>query len=65
MKTKYISLYRTSTRSQELGLLSQRSAVTAYILSTGGILLQEFTEQESGGNKDRNTFGSDINLETL
>ena len=62
---KYLAYYRTSTRTQDLGLLAQRSAVTAYINSNGGTLISEDQEKETGANKDRIRFGADINLGTL
>lgn len=67
-QTKYVALYRVSTNDQKerkLGLLSQRSNVAAYIENTGGVLLAEFEEIQSGGNKDVISYGADISLESL
>lgn len=53
---KHIAYFRVSTARQGrsgLGLEAQRDAVMTYIKSTGGRLLAEFTEVESGKRNDR------------
>ncbi len=53
---KFIGLYRVSTTKQqdsELGLRAQRFAVRAYVKQINGVLVEEVTEIESAGNKDR------------
>ena len=52
----YIPYYRVSTAKQGrsgLGLESQQSIVRKYIESSGGEILQEFTEIESGKSRTR------------
>jgi DNA invertase Pin-like site-specific DNA recombinase len=51
---KYIAYYRVSRKEQGisgLGLLAQRSSVQKYVSSQDGIILDEFTEIETGTNK--------------
>lgn len=65
---KFIALYRVSTQKQGvsgLGLEAQRTSVREYISSIGGSLLEEFTEVESGGNKDRISFNKNYTIEGL
>lgn len=50
---KYIAYYRVSTQRQNLGLEAQRSSVATYIASTGGTLIAEYSEKESGKNNYR------------
>ena len=53
---KYIGYYRVSKKSQGisgLGLAAQKSAVTKYVDSQDGIILNEFTEVETGTNKKK------------
>lgn len=68
MKTKYVALYRVSTNDQKerkLGLLSQRSNIANYIDNNSGVLLSEYEEIQSGGNKDVISYGADISLDSL
>lgn len=65
---KYVALYRVSTYNQKerkLGLLAQRSNIANFISQTDGVLLQEFEEIQSGGNKDVISYGADISLDSL
>lgn len=51
-----VAYFRVSTRQQErsgLGLLAQRDAVQRFVQSSGGALIGEFTEIESGRHRDR------------
>jgi DNA invertase Pin-like site-specific DNA recombinase len=53
---KLVAYYRVSTKGQGesgLGLEGQRAAVLAYAKSTGGVIVTEFTEVESGRKSDR------------
>ena len=53
---RFVAYYRVSTDRQGvsgLGLDAQRSTVSAYLEQTDGLLLDEFTEIESGKRKDR------------
>lgn len=53
---KFVAYYRVSTTKQGesgLGLEAQRSAVTEYLKRTGGNLLADFTDIESGAKDDR------------
>lgn len=53
---RFVSYLRVSTRAQGqsgLGLEAQRSAVTLHVASSGGDLLKEFIEVESGKRNDR------------
>lgn len=66
-KKSFIALYRVSTGQQQdsgLGLKAQRQSVLSYI-NTNGVLLKEFTEIESGANKDKIQFGKELSLESL
>lgn len=52
-QTKYVAYYRVSTRAQGdsgLGLEAQRSAVAGFVK---GVIIEEFTEVESGKNNQR------------
>lgn len=54
--TKYVSYLRVSTQRQGhsgLGLEAQRAAVEQFLLPTGGAVLQEFVEVESGSRRAR------------
>ncbi len=56
METNYILYFRVSTMRQGasgLGLEAQRAASENYCRSTGGKILREFTEVESGKRSDR------------
>jgi hypothetical protein len=55
-KNRFISYRRVSTERQGrsgLGLEAQREAVARYIAQTGGELVEEFQEVESGKRNDR------------
>lgn len=65
---RYVALYRVSTQRQGisgLGLDSQVYAVKNYISHIGGEIIAEFTEVESGGNKDRISFNKKYSKELL
>ena len=57
MKTKkLVAYYRVSTKGQErsgLGLEAQRTAVAEYARQTGGAVIAEYTETETGKTSDR------------
>lgn len=59
---KYISYYRTSTIKQNLGIEAQRTTVMNYIKSSGGELVGEISEQESGKNDKREGLEQAIRL---
>lgn len=51
---KYIAYYRVSRKEQGisgLGLSAQRTSVTAYAKAQDGIIVEEYTEVETGTNK--------------
>lgn len=51
---QYVAYYRASRKEQQisgLGLSAQKTAVTKYVEAQDGIILQEFTEIETGTNK--------------
>jgi DNA invertase Pin-like site-specific DNA recombinase len=51
---KYIAYYRVSRKEQSisgLGLSAQRTSVTAYAKGQDGIIIEEYTEVETGTNK--------------
>ena len=50
---QYISYIRTSTKTQLNGLEAQRDAITRYIDMSGGEVLMEYMEQESGSKDNR------------
>lgn len=53
---RFISYLRVSTQRQGqsgLGLEAQRRAISDYIRSAGGEIIQEFVEVESGSSRDR------------
>lgn len=50
---KFVAYYRTSTNRQNLGIFAQRTMVENYLKSTGGILVHEEVEKESGKNDER------------
>jgi len=49
----YIAYYRVSTKKQSLGIDAQQNAVTNYINSINGKLVNEFSEKESGKDNKR------------
>ena len=51
--TNYIAYYRVSTKRQNLGIDAQRTMISNYIKSNGGIVLGEYQEKESGKNDHR------------
>ncbi|MGN6422939.1 MAG: recombinase family protein [Asticcacaulis sp.] len=56
MSGKFIAYYRVSTQRQGasgLGLAAQRQAVADYLRATGGELVGDFEEVESGKNDER------------
>jgi DNA invertase Pin-like site-specific DNA recombinase len=51
---KFIAYYRVSRKTQEvsgLGLSAQKTSVLKYVESQNGMILNEFTEIETGTNK--------------
>lgn len=65
---KYICYYRVSTQSQKLsnlGLEAQKSSVLNYLTSIQGEIIEEFTEVESAGNKDRISIDKHLSIEGL
>jgi DNA invertase Pin-like site-specific DNA recombinase len=55
---KYVAYYRVSTLEQGksgLGLLAQKSTVENYLQSNDGILINDFTEIETGTSKRKRT----------
>ena len=52
-KQTYICYFRTSTKTQNLGIDAQRTATSNYINSVDGILIASYQEQESGKNDNR------------
>ncbi len=59
---QYISYYRTSTLKQNLGIEAQKTTVMNFIKSTGGELIGEVSEQESGKNDKREGLEKAIRL---
>lgn len=60
--TSYVAYYRVSTKRQGLGLDAQRANVLQYIASDGGVLLDEFSEKESGKKSDRQQLEKALQL---
>jgi DNA invertase Pin-like site-specific DNA recombinase len=57
--TRYVAYFRVSTRKQGqsgLGLEAQRNAVEDFLQSTGGTIVAEYIEVESGKRDDRPEF---------
>ena len=50
---QYISYIRTSTKTQHNGLDAQRYAINRYIDMSGGEVIKEYMEQESGSKDNR------------
>lgn len=62
--TRYVAYYRVSTAQQGrsgLGLDAQRQAVAAYLSTSRGQLVAEYTEVESGRRRDREELSKAIN----
>ena len=60
---RFIAYYRVSTKQQGasgLGLDAQRSSVEAFVASRGGLILESYTEVESGRNCHRQTLHAAI-----
>jgi len=60
---RYIVYYRVSTKAQGhsgLGLEAQKATVEQFLSSSGGALLREFVEVESGNRADRQELRSAI-----
>ena len=51
--TNYIAYYRVSTKRQNLGIDAQRTMISNYINSNGGVVINEYQEKESGKNDHR------------
>jgi DNA invertase Pin-like site-specific DNA recombinase len=49
----YIGYIRTSTGRQNLGLEEQKTRIIQFVASTGDVLIQVVSEQESGKNNER------------
>ncbi len=63
--SQYVSYLRVSTQRQGqsgLGIEAQRAAVDEFVQQTGGSLLGEFVEVESGGSRARPVFVQSISL---
>ena len=46
--TNYIAYYRVSTKKQSLGLDAQKDIINTYVTNTGGTIISEVQEKESG-----------------
>ena len=57
----YIAYYRVSTKKQGLGLDAQKTAVQNYLKSSGGVLVGEYSEKETGKNNKRPSLMKAIN----
>ena len=57
----YISYYRVSTKRQNLGLDAQRTMISNYINSNGGVVINEYQEKESGKNDNRPQLTAALN----
>lgn len=51
--TNFIAYFRTSTKTQNLGLLAQQTATSNFINGVNGNLIASYSEQESGKNDNR------------
>lgn len=51
--TTYVSYLRVSTKRQNLGIDAQRTMISNYISASGGEVISEFQEKESGKNDNR------------
>ena len=61
-KQTYICYFRTSTKTQHLGIDAQKTATQNYINSVGGIMLDYVVEHESGKNDNREGLERAIQL---
>lgn len=50
---KFVAYYRVSTKIQDLGLTAQQMQVESYIKKSGGVLVHEYQEKESGKKDNR------------
>lgn len=51
--TNYIAYFRVSTKRQNLGIDAQRTTISNYISTNGGVVISEYREKESGKNDNR------------
>ena len=51
--THFVSYLRVSTKRQNLGIDAQRTMISNYISASGGEVISEFQEKESGKNDNR------------
>ena len=51
--TNYIAYFRVSTKRQNLGIDAQRTMISNYISTNGGVVINEYQEKESGKNDNR------------
>nr|WP_303917362.1 recombinase family protein [Bacteroides intestinalis] len=59
---KFVAYYRVSTKRQNLGLEAQRTSVLNYIRTDNtNILIEEYSEKESGKDDNRNELQKAIN----
>ncbi len=62
--SNFVAYYRVSTQKQGqsgLGLEAQKATVLDYLTNTGGVLLNEFEEVESGKKTDRPQLAAALN----
>jgi len=65
---RFIQYFRVSTNKQNishLGLEAQRASTESYILSVKGEIVDEYTEIQSGGNKERISIDKHLSIESL
>lgn len=58
----FVAYYRTSTRTQDLGIAAQKAAVIAWLNGGNHTVIGEFEEQESGKNDERKQLQAAIAL---